>query len=413
MPGRSETLPVVTLPDVQKARRLLADHVHNTPLRHSTTFSRLTGAEVHLKLENLQRTGSFKIRGAMNKMQTLDAEERRRGVIAASAGNHAQGVALAASTLGVQSTIVMPSDASYAKVEATRGYGATVLLHGEDYDAAQAEARRLQQEKGLTFVHAFNDPAIIAGQGTIGLEIHERLPDVDVVVVAVGGGGLISGIGAALKGLDPRIRIVGVEADGAAKAFASRAAGRRVELDRVTTIADGIATRMLGELTFGMVERLVDDLVTVSDAEIARAILMLLERGKTVVEGAGAAPLAALLAGKVDVRGKKVAVLVSGGNIDITLMGTILQRGLMQEGRILRFKTVLRDRPGALKGVIDLIAREKGNLLWVNHDRELPSLRLGETLVDIEVETRGPTHAKRLLDALRASGYVVDVQVGA
>ena len=403
---------MVTLADVEAAREAIQGKVHRTPLRHSTTFSRLTGGTVHLKLENLQRTGSFKIRGAMNKMHSLTPDEKRGGVIAASAGNHAQGVALAASTLQIGSKIVMPSDASYAKVEATRGYGAEVVLEGDDYDAAYAAAKRIQEEEGRTFVHAFNDPYIMAGQGTIALELLEDLPDVDTVVVSVGGGGLISGIATALKAKRPGTRVIGVEAEGAAPAFHSRQAGELVTLERATTMADCIATRRIGPLAFDIIEKHVDDLVTVSENEIARSILMLLERGKTVVEGAGAAGLAALLAGRVDVKGETVACIVSGGNIDITLMGDILRRGLLEEGRILRFTTVIPDRPGQLKGIIDLIAREKGSIVSVYHDRDLLSLPLDKTLLDVEIETRGPRHVQRLIDVLREAGYTLDVHVG-
>jgi threonine dehydratase len=403
---------MVRLSDIQEAREKITGSVHKTPLKHSTTFSRMTGGEVHLKLENLQRTGSFKVRGALNKILSLSQEERSKGVIAASAGNHAQGVALASTTIGIKSVIVMPRDAAHAKVEATQGYGAEVVLEGDDYDAAYQKARELQEQHGYTFVHAYDDPAIIAGQGTVGLEIHEDLGDVDTVLVAIGGGGLISGVAVALKALGPNVRVVGVEAEGAASTFMAHKAGKRVLLDSARTIADGIATRIVGERTFELIEEHVDEIVTVSDREIARAILMLLERGKTVVEGAGAAPVAALLAGKVDVEGQKTVAVLSGGNIDITLMGEIVQRGLMMEGRILRFTTVLPDRPGALKGIIDLIAEHRGNLLRIQHDRELPSLSLDQTLVDVEVETRGPEHLRRLVDALGEKGYQVQVRVG-
>jgi threonine dehydratase len=405
--------PVLRLEDIEAARERIRPHVHHTPVRHSTTFSRMTGAELHLKLENLQRTGSFKVRGATNKILTLSPDERERGVIAASAGNHAQGVALAATTLGIKSVIVMPRDAAHAKVEATRRYGARVVLEGDDYDAAYRRARELQEEHGYTFVHAFNDPAIMAGQGTVGLELLEDFDDLDTVVVSIGGGGLISGIATAIKSKRPKIRVIGVEAEGAAAAYASRQAGHVVELPSARTIADGIATRTVGDLTFQVMQKHVDEIVTVNDREIARAILLLMERGKTVVEGAGAAGLAALLSKRVDVTGERVAVVVSGGNIDITLLGEILQRGLMEEGRFLRFTTVLPDRPGALKGVIDLIAAHRGNLLRILHDRELPGLSLDQTLVDIEVETRGEEHLKRLVTALKENGYEVQVRVGA
>ncbi len=403
---------MVALANIEQARRRISQSIHHTPLKHSMTFSRMTGGEVYLKLENLQRTGSFKIRGAVNKILSLSSEERAKGVIAASAGNHAQGVALGASTLGIKSVVVMPREASHAKVEATQGYGAEVILTGDDYDAAYTEARKQQEEHGYTFVHAYDDPAIIAGQGTIGLEIFEDLKDVDTVLVSVGGGGLISGLAVALKALRPEVRIIGVEADGAASAFEARAQHKRVLLDSPRTIADGIATRIVGEQTYALIEEHVDELVTVTDREIARAILMLLERGKTVVEGAGAAPVAALLSRKVDVTGKKAVAVLSGGNIDITLMGEIVQRGLMEEGRILRFTTILPDRPGALKGIIDLVAEHRGNLLRIQHDRELPSLSLDQTLVEIEVETRGPDHLRALTAALRDGGYEMQVRVG-
>ncbi len=403
---------MVQLKDIEDARRKIGSMIHHTQLKHSMTFSRATGGEVHLKLENLQRTGSFKIRGALNKILSLSEAERSQGVIAASAGNHAQGVALAATTVGIKSVIVMPRDAAHAKVEATQGYGAEVVLTGEDYDAAYKKARELQEQHGYTFVHAYDDPAVIAGQGTLGLEILEDLRDVDTVVVAIGGGGLISGAAVALKAKNPKIRVVGVEAEGAASAFAARQQEKRVLLDSPRTIADGIATRIVGERTFELIEEHVDELVTVSDREIARAILMLLERGKTVVEGAGAAPVAALLAKKLDVRDEKVVAVLSGGNIDITLMGEIVQRGLMEEGRILRFTTVLPDRPGALKGIIDLVAQHRGNLLRIQHDRELPSLSLDQTLVDIEVETRGPQHLRTVVAALREQGYEMQVRIG-
>lgn len=403
---------MVELADIEQARRNIKDSIHHTPLKHSMTFSRMTGGEVYLKLENLQRTGSFKIRGAVNKILSLSKEERAKGVIAASAGNHAQGVALGATTLGIKSVVVMPREASHAKVEATQGYGAEVILTGDDYDAAYAEARKQQEEHGYTFVHAYDDPAIIAGQGTVGLEILEDLKDVDTVLVSVGGGGLISGVALALKALRPEVQIIGVEAEGAASAFEARKQQKRVLLDSPRTIADGIATRIVGETTYALIEEHVDELVTVSDREIARAILMLLERGKTVVEGAGAASVAALLARKVDVTGKKAVAVLSGGNIDITLMGEIVQRGLIEEGRILRFTTVLPDRPGALKGIIDLVAEHRGNLLRIQHDRELPSLSLDQTLVEIEVETRGPDHLRTLTTALRDHGYEMQVRVG-
>ncbi|MBW3582013.1 MAG: threonine ammonia-lyase [Euryarchaeota archaeon] len=404
---------MVELADIIQARENVKGFVHRTALRKSTTFSRLTDGEVHLKLENQQRTGSFKIRGALNKMKSLSREEAERGVIAASAGNHAQGVALAATSLGIRSTICMPKSAPFAKVEATRGYGATVVQHGRDYNEAFERALELQEDEGFTFVHAFDDAAIIAGQGTVGLEIHEQLPDVDTVVVAVGGGGLISGVATALKALKPDVRVIGVETEGAASAHASRAAGRVVRLESLDTIADGIATKSIGKLTFGLIEQYVDDLVLVSDSAVSHAILMLLERSKTVVEGAGAVALAALLSGKVDVKGKKAVAVVSGGNIDMDFLGQIIRRGLMEEGRILRFTSVIPDKPGALKGLLDAIAGLNGNIITVQHDRDIVTLPLNKTLVDIEIETRGQKHLEELVHAIEAAGYAVEIQVGA
>ncbi|HEY7982750.1 MAG TPA: threonine ammonia-lyase [Ktedonobacterales bacterium] len=321
-----------TLADIQRAYEVVRPHVHHTPLLPSRTLSALTGARIALKLENLQRAGVYKIRGATNKLARLTVEERARGVITASAGNHAQGVALAAAALGVRCTIVMPTGAARAKVAATQGYGATVVLRGANYDAAYEHARTLQARDGTVFIHAFDDPDIIAGQGTLGLEILADQPDVEAVVAGIGGGGLISGVATAIKTLKPDVRVIGVQASGAASMRAALDAGHLVTLPAVNTFADGIATRRAGELTFPIVRELVDDVVTVDDEEIIRAVLLLLERCKQLVEGAGAAGLAALLSGKVKLAGKRTVVVVSGGNIDLGTVGRFIQQGPAARG---------------------------------------------------------------------------------
>jgi threonine dehydratase len=402
---------VIELKDLQEAQARIKAQVHRTPLRLSTTFSRMTGAKVYLKLENTQRTGSFKIRGALNKILTMPQEDRARGVIAASAGNHAQGVALAASLQGVKATIVMPEHAPLAKVMATRAYGAEVVLHGATYNDAYQKCVELQASRKLTLVHAFNDSVIMAGQGTLGLEIMEDLPDVDVVIVPVGGGGLISGVATAVKALRPKTRVVAVQPEGSASLPQSLKAGKVVPSERVYTIADGLATKYVGEETFKVIQKRVDECVTVTDHEIARALLLMLERSKNLVEGAGATALAALLSGKVDVKGKTVAVVISGGNIDINFLDQIIRRGLREEGRLIRFSSIIPDRPGQLRGLLDIIAQQQANVRDVWHERNRERLDFFQTEVLIEAETRGPEHRDQLLDALRKAGYKVELQV--
>ncbi|MFB6353354.1 MAG: threonine ammonia-lyase, partial [Halobacteriales archaeon] len=356
--------------DVLEAADRVEGVARHTPLKRAPAFSERTDAEVSLKLENTQRTGAFKIRGATNRIETLPAEQREAGVVTASAGNHGQGVALAASRLGVDATIVMPEHAAVSKVEATEHYGAEVVLHGADYDAAAARAHELEAEAGLTYVHAFDDPVVMAGQGTVGLEILEDRPEVDTVVVPVGGGGLIAGVATAVKGANPDARVVGVQAEGAASAARSLAAGEVVELDAVDTIADGLAARRVGDRTFAVIQERVDDIVTVSDSEIAVAVMLALERAKTLVEGAGAVPLAALLSGAIDVDPDEVVVpVLSGGNIDMNMLTTVLVRGLVETGRYLRIRTVLPDRPGALVEFATVIAEHRANIYAIQHDR--------------------------------------------
>ncbi|HLE95875.1 MAG TPA: threonine ammonia-lyase [Candidatus Thermoplasmatota archaeon] len=396
------------LVDIEAARARIQGIVHRTPLSPSASASDLVGADVHLKLENLQRTGSFKVRGAANRILTLPDDARRKGVVAASAGNHAQGVALAARSAGIPSWIVMPKGAPLAKAEAVRGYGAILELHGRDYNEAESRAFEIQKDTGAAFVHAFDDAAVIAGQGTIGLEIVEDLPDVDTVVVAIGGGGLISGIASAVKELRPRTRVVGVVPDGAASLPLSLRKGEIVTIERTQTIADGLATRRVGRTPFDIIRANVDEVAVVTDDDIAAAILFLLERAKNVVEGAGAAALAALLAGKVRVRdGEKIAVVVSGGNIDVNLLDTIIQRGLAMSGRRLRLATVLPDRPGALADLLALVADVGANIHGVEHDRGRVDVSIGQAEVALDLDTRGPAHVDEVLGALKAHGYPV------
>jgi len=401
---------MLDLEDVRTARERVAATARHTPLEYSHTFSAMTGAEVHLKMELFQRTGSFKIRGATNRIETLSPAQREAGVVTASAGNHAQGVALAASRSDVDATVVMPEHASVSKVQATENYGGRVVLHGTDYDAAAERAHEIEREEGRTYVHAFDDEAIMAGQGTIGLEIYEDLPEVDTVVVPIGGGGLISGIATALKGIDPDVRVVGVQAEGAASVPASLEAGEIREREFVETIADGIATRSVGDLTFPIIQERVDEVVTVTDDEIAVALTILLERAKTLTEGAGAVPLAALLEGRFDYADDEVIVpALCGGNIDLNVLTTVIMRGLVATGRYLRIETVLEDQPGALEELLEVIADHQANIWAISHDRTSRDLSMGNTEVELDVVTRGPDHVDGLLAALCEHGYEVNV----
>ena len=403
---------MLSFEDVQAARDRVAETTRQTPLEYSHTFSAMTGAEVHLKLELFQRTGSFKLRGATNRIATLSEAERESGVVTASAGNHAQGVALAATRTGVDSTIVMPEHAPISKVKATRSYGGNVVLSGEDYDAAAERAHEIEREEGRTYVHAFDDDYVMAGQGTIGLEIHDELPEVDTVVVPIGGGGLISGIATALKGLDPSIRVVGVQAEGASSVAESLEKGHRIERDSVETIADGIATRTVGERTFEIIEERVDEVVTVTDSEIAVALTTLLERSKTLAEGAGAVALAAVTEEKFDYDdGEVVVPALCGGNIDLNTLTNVIVRGLVETGRYLRLRTVLKDRPGALEELVGVLSEQQVNIYAIEHDRTNRDVAMNDAEVELDLETRGPDHVDALLDALREQGYPVEVLV--
>ncbi|WP_123535184.1 threonine ammonia-lyase [Halosimplex salinum] len=403
---------MIELADVLDARERVAETARHTPLDYSHTFSAMTGAEVHLKLETFQRTGSFKIRGATNKIATLSDEEQAAGVVTASAGNHAQGVALAATRIGVDSKIVMPEHAPVSKVKATRNYGAEVVLHGADYDDAAEKAHQIEREEGRVYVHAFDDPMVMAGQGTIGLEILEDIPPVETVVVPIGGGGLISGIATAVKAKSPDTRVVGVQAEGASSVADSLQKGQIVERDSVDTIADGIATRKVGTRTFEVIRERVDEVVTVSDDEIAVALTTLLERGKTLVEGAGAVPLAALLEEKFDFEADEVIVpALCGGNIDLNVLTTVIMRGLVETGRYLRIRTTLKDRPGQLERLVEVISDARANIHAIEHDRAGKDIAMNAAEVELDLETKGPDHADALLTALREEGYEVDVLV--
>ncbi|ELY87964.1 threonine ammonia-lyase [Natrialba taiwanensis] len=421
----------VTVDDIEAARDRLDDDsvVKHTPVERSTSLDELTGAEVFLKMEHLQWTGSFKTRGAYNKIAQFVAEgESASGtgvetatetetetqtktktdrVVAASAGNHAQGVALAATKLGVDSTIVMPRTAPQAKVDATRGYGATVELVGTDFQDAMAHARDLVDETDAEFVHAYDDPAIVAGQGTLGLEMYEDVPAVDTIVVPIGGGGLISGIATAFSKLSPETRVVGVQATGAATVPDSLQKGAPIALESVDTIADGIATGGVSDLTLSLIEDHVDEVVTVTDGEIARAILLLLERAKQVVEGAGAAAVAAIISDELDVEGETVVALLGGGNLDMTMLQTVLVHALSDREQLLRLRVRIDDRSGKMEEISGLIADHNANIQTVRHDRSAPELDVGEAHLDFQIETSGAGQARAIIRSIRDHGHEV------
>lgn len=396
----------MTLADIEAARERVRDAVYYSPCAHSRTLSGLTGQEIYLKLENLQMTGAFKERGALNRISLLTPGQAARGVIAASAGNHAQGVAYHATRRGIRATIVMPEPTPMVKVTATRGFGANVVLHGANYDEAYAEARRRCDADGSTFIHPFDDADVIAGQGTIGLELLEQVDGLEAVVVPIGGGGLIGGIGCAVKSLRPSVRVVGVQTARLPSMQAARTAGHPVTIDAATTIGDGIAVRRAGEKTFPLIERYVDEIVTVEEDEIAAAILMLLEREKTLAEGAGAAALAALLQHRTSLpKGMRTAVLVCGGNIDVTLLSRIIERGMVQDGRLIRLRIHLLDRAGALQDLTTIIAKHGVNIVDTLYNRAYYGVNLGDTTIDITMETRGREQADDLLAMLTENGY--------
>ena len=401
----------VTLKMVQEAQERLKGVAQKTGLSYSNSVSKLSDCKVYLKMENLQRTGSFKLRGAYNKVASLTPEEREKGVIAASAGNHAQGVALAASVYGCQSTICMPKHAPLMKVAATKGYGANVVLHGDFFDEAAAKAEELTKEHGYTFVHPFNDPEVIAGQGTIALEIIEQMPDVDAIVAPIGGGGLISGLAVAAKSVNPKIKVIGVQTANMPSMKNSIDHGKILTCNGKATLADGIAVKTPGDLTYDICSRYLDDIVIVDETEIAGAILWLLERCKAVSEGAGAVPVAALMNGKISgLHGKKVAALISGGNIDVNNMTRIINSGLLRSWRKVFFSTIIPDQPGELVKLLSIIAETNANVLSVKHERSQHGVGIGYTAVSFELETANEKHVEHLMELLRDQHYQVTIK---
>lgn len=402
----SSTKTDITLSDILAARERLRNSVYLSPCTRSERLSRTTELEVYLKLENLQMTGSFKERGALNRIATLTPEQAKRGVVAASAGNHAQGVAYHATQRGIRAVIVMPLTTPLVKVTSTRNFGAEVVLFGANYDEACAEALRLCEEQGMTFIHPFDDPLVMAGQGTIGLEVLDQVEDLEAIVVPIGGGGLIGGIACAVKESRPSVKVIGVQTSRLPSMKQAVAAGHPVTLEPSTTIADGIAVRRAGDVTYPVVAHYVDDIVTVEEDEIASAILTLLEREKTLAEGAGATALAAVLQQKTGLaKGTRTAVLVCGGNIDVTLLSRIIERGLVQDGRLIRLRIHLLDKPGALTELTTLIASHRVNIVDTLYNRAYYGVNLGDTAIDITMETRGREQVAELLAALTAGGY--------
>jgi threonine dehydratase len=365
----------------------------------------MTGNYIYLKTENLQKTGSFKVRGAFNKIAHLSDEEKRNGVIASSAGNHAQGVAMAATSYKIKSTIVMPKHAPLSKISATKSYGAEVVLHGEIYDEAYEKAKEIQRETGATFVHPFNDPYVIAGQGTIGLEIMEDLPDVDMIVVPIGGGGLISGIAIAVKSINPNVKIIGVQTENVPSIVKSISENHVSTVDGKPTIADGIAVKTPGEITFNIIKEYVDDVVTVGEDEIANSILLLLERAKVISEGAGAASLAAVLNRLDNIKNKKIVALISGGNIDVNMLSRIIDKGLVKSGRKIIVRTIIEDRPGTLGKLLNLVAGTGANVLSVLHNRSTADLPIGYANVELELETVNEEHVEKIKQLLSFENY--------
>jgi threonine dehydratase len=395
----------VTLNDVRHAQSAIGEYINRTPCVLSARLSDQTDCRLHLKMENLQRTGAYKDRGAMNAVLSLDDADKSAGVIAASAGNHAQGLAFAAKRNSIQATIVMPETAPIAKQRGTEQYGAKVILYGSGYDDAFQRATELQKEKGYTFIHAFDDPRVIAGQGTVGLELLDQHPDLEVFVVPIGGGGLAAGMAVALKNINPKLRIVGVQAGNIASMKASVEAGEIVTV-KGSTIADGIAVARPGEHTFPIIHKYIDEIVTVSEDEIAEAVLVLLESEKTVTEGSGAAGVAAVLNRKISgIAGKQVCCVLTGGNIDTTFLSTILRRGLAKDGRLAKLNVIVPDRPSSIVDLAAIAASLQANVLDIHHGRTFTSASFRETEIELMVETRGPEAVEALLKTIVAKGY--------
>ena len=398
----------IELRDIKNAAQRLRPILHPTELDLSSTFSSMTGGSIYLKCENRQKTGSFKIRGASNKIASLVEQGQVQSVVASSAGNHAQGVAYAAKKFGIPAIIVMPESAPIAKVQATEGYGAKVVLSGSCYDDAYTKAREICDSEGATFLHPYNDVDVIAGQGTLGIEILGDLPTVDLILVPAGGGGLLSGVAAAVKQLNPRVKVFGVQAEGANAIARSFREKRLITTETASTIADGIAVKAPGDITVDIINQYVDDVVTVSDREISSAILLLMERCKQIVEPAGATSLAAALGGKIDVEGKNVVCLLSGGNIDVSFIQNIIEQGLVARNRRLKFIAKLIDRPGSLVQLLNVLAQAGANVLTVQHDKLMLGLNPNETYVRIACEVGGKAHGSIVMSELKNHGYQVE-----
>ena len=399
---------MINLKDIEEARARISAGIYLSPCPFTETLSRMTGCGLYLKLENLQMTGSFKERGALNKILCLSEAQKTCGIIAASAGNHAQGVAHAAQVGGLKCTIVMPETTPLSKIRGTQELGAEIVLHGVGYDDASAKAAELQNEHDYTSIHAFDDDDVIAGQGTIGLELIEQVADLDVVVVPVGGGGLISGIAAVMKALKPEVRVIGVESERLPAMRDSLKAGKVSSASMASTIADGIAVCRIGDRTFPMVQQYVDEMVTVSEEETAAAIMMLLDREKTLAEGAGAVGFAAIYNGKINnLEGKKVVSILSGGNIDMNLLSRIIKRGLEHDGRLTELKVVLPDRPGSIARIASLIAKQGANIFDITQSQWVTDVKLGEREIVLQLETKGHDQAQTIIDALRKEGVLL------
>ncbi|MCI1946262.1 threonine ammonia-lyase [Clostridium luticellarii] len=395
----------LTLNDVLEARERIKGICVKTKLIYSPEFSRESGNEVYIKPENLQITGAFKLRGASNKISKLSDEQKSRGLIASSAGNHAQGVAYSARKLGIKATIVMPETTPFIKVQSTKNYGADILLKGKVYDEAYEEAKRLERENGYTFVHPFNDVDVMAGQGTIALEILDELEDVDAILVPIGGGGLISGISVAAKSINPNIKIIGVQAEGANPMKISFDTGKLTYADEVNTIADGAAVKKPGDLTFHVIKKYVDEIVTVSDQELMEAVFVVLEKHKLVAEATGVMSLAALK--RLEFKGKKVVSLISGGNIDVVTMASLLNKGLFSRGRIFCFSVKLKDIPGQLLKIAQILAEKRANVIKLDHNQFKAIDRLKYVVLEVTVETNGYEHIESIVKALNDNGYDV------
>jgi threonine dehydratase len=398
----------ITIKDIKKADKNLRGITHKNNLIYSQTFSDISGNNIYLKTENLQKTGSFKIRGAYNKIVNLSPQEKQKGVIASSAGNHAQGVALAAATYGIKSTIVMPSAAPLAKVSATSSYGAEVVLHGTVYDDCYEKALEIQAQTGAVFVHPFDDADVIAGQGTIGLEILEELPDIDIIIVPIGGGGIISGIAIAAKALKPDVKIIGVQSKSADSMYQSLKEGKITSLTHTNSIADGIAVKKPGKLTYEICKQYVDEVILIEEDEIANSVLMLLERCKLLAEGAGAAAVAPLISGRLDCKNKNIVSVITGGNIDVTILARIIDKGLVKAGRKFELKIIMEDRPGQLRKLLDTIASVSGNIVSIQQNRIKEYIAVGFVEVEIVIETLNKDHVEEIIITLKNARYKIE-----